>query len=340
MKIAFVGWVVAIFIAGAFEAQAQGIRKSPQVAFVFWRAPLSELTGPQPAHPVARQLRDSMAELGWIEGSNITYRWASAGGDHARTGPILEELVGAKVDVLVLSGDEMAIDAKARTKSIPIVMMYSAAPVERGIAASHARPGGNVTGVTTGTGHTGNLAPKRLALLKEMAPNVTRVAVLMETTYVRGATNPYWSPEIEKEVRPLGIALTSIPLNSPDEIEPAIAEAVRRGANGLYVESSVSSTGRNVALIRELAERHKLPAVYRFLDAVDSGGLMGYGHDESERHRRTAGYVDRILRGAKAAELPMQSPGGYRLVINANAARAIGLEIPQSLATQADRIIR
>jgi putative ABC transport system substrate-binding protein len=173
-----------------------------------------------------------------------------------------------------------------------------------------------------------------------MAPKVTRVAVLMETGYVRGGTDYYWRPEIEKEVRQLGIALTSIPLNSPDEIEPAIAEAVRRGANGLYVESSVSSTARSVAVIRELAERYKLPAVYRFLDAVDSGGLMGYGADESERYRRTAGYVDRILRGAKAAELPMQTPGGYRLVINANAAKAIGLEIPQSLATQAERIIR
>ena len=335
---AFLAWVLTLLLAAACDALAQAPGKSPQVAFVFWRAPLSDLTGPRPSNPVAKVLRDSLAGLGWVEGRNITYRWASAGGDHARTGPILDELIAAKVDVLVLSGDEMTIDAKARTMAIPIVMMYAVSPVERGIVESLARPGGNVTGVNTG--YSGPLAPKRLAFLKEMAPHVTKIAVLLETKYARAEARLYWSPEVEKEVASLGVTLTSVPLNGPDEIAWAIGEAVRRGANGLYVESSVSSTAGNVALIREHAERYRLPAMYRFLDAVAEGGLMGYGHDEAERYRRAAGLVDRLLRGAKAGDLPMQTPGGFRLLINASAAKAIGLQIPQSLANQADRIIR
>jgi putative ABC transport system substrate-binding protein len=335
MRVALLSWLAAALLAAAGDVQAQTPRKVPQVAFVFWQTPVSDLMG---KHPGTRVLRESLAELGWVEGRNISFRWASAEGDHKRSGPILDELIAGKVDVLVVSGDEMAIDAKTRTRTLPIVMLFSAEPVTRGIVDSLTRPGGNVTGVTVGA----NLHPKRLAFLKELAPGVTRVAVLLEDEYVRGQSAPpvLKLPELEQEARSLGVTLVPVPLNRADEIETAIAEAVRQGANGLYIQSAVSASTRNFNLIRSLAERHKLPAAYRFLDAVAGGGLMGYGPDESERYRQVARYVDRILRGARPGDLPVEATGGYRLVINAKAANAIGLQIPQSLAVQADQVIR
>jgi putative ABC transport system substrate-binding protein len=305
---------------------------------VFWQTPVAELTRRDSPHPGARVLRDSLRELGWVEDRNIVYRWASAEGNHKRTGPILDELIARKVDVLVVSGNEMAIDAKARTSTIPIVMLYSFNPETSGIVASLAKPGGNVTGVTGWI----DLHAKRLAFLKEMAPRLTRVAVLLETQYVRGQLAPpiVNIPDLEKQARSMGIMLEPVALNRGEDIEGAIAEAIRKGADGLYVQSAVSAAARNAALISALAERHKLPAVYRFLDAVPAGGLIGYNVDEEERYRRVAGYVDRILRGARPADLPMEGTAGYRLVINANAAQAIGLEVPRSLAAQADKVIR
>jgi putative ABC transport system substrate-binding protein len=307
----------------------------PQVAFVFWQTPVSDLNS---AHPGARVLRDSLAELGWVEGRNIAYRWASAEGDHKRTGPILDELIASDVDVLVVSGDEMAIDAKTRTRTIPIVMLYSFDPVAKGVVDSLTNPGGNVTGVTGWI----PLHAKRLAFLKELAPGMTRVAVLLEDGYVRGQSAPpvLRFPELEQEARSLGITLVPVSLNRHDEIETAVAEALRQGAKGLYVQSAVSASKRSYTLISSLAERHKLPAVYRFLDAVAGGGLLAYGPDESQRYRQVARFVDRILRGARPRDLPTEGTFGYRLLINANAAKAIGLQIPQSLAVQADQVIR
>ena len=314
----------------AANAQAEKIHR---IGVVFWRIPPTELQGAIPRHPGTRVLRESLAMHGWVAGKNVEIVLRSAEGEISRLDRIFDELVKMPVDVLALSGNEVVRGAMRKTRRIPIVMMISTAPVESGLVASLARPGGNVTGFSTEAAT--DLNGKRLELLKQAAPQVTRVAFLHDTRI-----NPMSggiTPVTEAAAWKLGIALLRYGVDTLPDLERALEEAVRQGANGVFVDTSLSAPEKNQSAFHRLAERYKLPVMHTYLNAVATGGLMYYGPAQGVDYRGVASFIDRILRGARPAEMPVEQPSSYELVINLKAARAIGLSVPESLLAQANR---
>ena len=306
-----------------------------RVGIVFWRIPPADLEGPAPRFPGAQVLRDSLAAHGWIAGKNIELVWRSAEGDPGRLDRIFDELVAMPVHALAVSGNELTKTAMRKTRAIPIIMILSTAPVEAGLVSSLARPGGNVTGLLGEAAD--DLNGKRLALLKQAAPRVTKVAFLLDTrtnTMTGGIT-----PPTQMAARNLGITLMPYRVDSMADLERAVAEAVREGANGLFVDTSLSAPEKDQPAFHRLAERYKLPAMHTYGNAVTTGGLMFYGIAAGLFYRRSAFYIDRILRGSRPADLPVEQPSSFELTINLRAARAIGLAIPESIRAQADKVV-
>ncbi len=274
-----------------------------------------------------------LQKLGWTDGRNvrIDYRWAAADADRSRT--YAAELVALAPDVIVASGSTGVAGLLQTTRTVPIVFVNVIDPVGAGYVARLARPGGNATGFTA---FEYSLSGKWLELLKEIAPNLTRIAILRDPALAAGigqfAAIQAMAPSS------LGVELSPIDVRDGGEIERDVATFARELNGGLIVTGSSSAAGHR-ELIVMLAARHRLPAVYPFRYFVTSGGLISYGPDPIDVFRRAAGYVDRILKGEKAADLPVQAPTTYELAINLKTAKALGLTLPPSLLARADEVI-
>ena len=284
-----------------------------------------------PPDPLVETFRHGLHELGYAEGRNISieYRWTE--GKDERLPDLAADLVRIKVDIIVTSGLGTQA-AKRATATIPIVMQVSIDPVEEGLVASLARPGGNITGLAT---LTEDLPGKWMELLKEILPRVSRAAVLFDPMSSSAAQ----LKASEAAARSLNVRLQTLKVGRPDELGAAFAEAQRNRAEGLVVFGSAFIFAHRTRLV-ELAAKHRLPTIYdqrQFV--VGSGGLMSYGPNIHELFRRAATYVDKILKGAKVGDLPVEQPTRFELVVNLKTAKVLGLTIPPSVLARADEII-
>jgi putative ABC transport system substrate-binding protein len=295
------------------------------------------LIGQQESDPQYQQFASALARglqsLGWSEGRNVRFTYRSTAGDTSLAETSARELIDRKPDVLVAHTTGALNAVRRQTRTIPIVFISVAEPVANGFVASLARPGGNVTGFTN---LETTMGAKWLEILKEIAPGVSRVAFMF---------NPERSPTAEAFFRAaeavagrFAVAITMAPVHAPAEIETTIATLTREPGGGLIIPPDVFTTA-NRKLIIDLAFRHRLPAIHPFRYFATDGGLVSYGDDSVDLWRRTAAYVDRILRGTTPAELPVQQPTKFDLVINLKTARALGLTVPQTLLTLAEEVI-
>jgi putative tryptophan/tyrosine transport system substrate-binding protein len=277
-------------------------------------------------------LVDGLQKVGWTVGTNvmIDYRWAGDNADRIRL--YATELTGMRPDVIWVSGSLPLLSLKRATRTVPIVFTSVYDPVGSGRVTSLTRPGGNITGFTLGEFSMGG---KTLEVLKEVAPRVNRVAVILNLEQPPHVA--LWR-SIEATAPSFGVRLTPADAQGPDEIERAI-EAFARESNGGLIVLPGPVTIVHRELITALAARHRLPAVYGFRYFVTSGGLVSYGIDTADQTRQSAGYVDRILKGEKPADMPVQAPTKYELVINLKTAKALGLEIPSSVLARAHEVI-
>lgn len=272
-----------------------------------------------------------LRERGWIDGRTVTiqYRWAEGNPD--RLPALVAELVRARVDVIVLSGTPAIRAARAATSTIPIAFVSLADPIRLGFVASLARPGGNATGLAS---QFEELVTKQLELLKKTVPRLSRVALLHHTQ-----TSAAVVSEAETAVGRLGLRARTLKVAGVAELESAFATARSEGVEAIHVLPSPVLNAHRRRLI-ELAAKHRLPAVYEFKDYVEDGGLMSYGPSITEMFRSQAGYVDRILRGARPGDLPVERATKFELALNLKTARALGLTIPQSVLAIADDVIQ
>jgi putative tryptophan/tyrosine transport system substrate-binding protein len=317
----------AMLLAFNFPAHAQQPKKVHRIGFLAPGDPVSQST---------EAIRLALRELGYIEGQNIAIEYRYAEGKQDRFPELAAELVRLKVDIIVVvGGNRMVRAAKNATKTIPVVMVGAGSdPVEAGLVESLARPGGNVTGLT-------NLGPelggKRLELLKEAVPKVARVAVLYDPA------NPASVLEV-KEVLPiparaLGLTVRSWEVRAANGFEKVFAALNKERPDGLYVLRGPLMNANQKRTIG-FALKSRLPSVYGTREAVDAGGLMYYGADLADSYRRVAYFVDRILKGAKPAELPGEQPTKFELVINLKTAKQIGLTIPPEVLARANKVIK
>ena len=292
---------------------------------------LSSLSRGNPPETLA--FLKGLLELGHVEGQNVAIEWRGAHGQASRFPALAAELVQLNVRVIVATVPPAIQAAQAATKTIPIVMVTPSDPVGLGFVGSLARPGGNVTGLTW---QTRELVPKRLQLLKETVPTLARVAVLWD------ATEPARRRQVEEPERAaskVGVRLQILEVRSPDELDGAFAAMTRDRAGAVLIEAS-SMLAANRARIADLAAKRRLPTMGWFGEMVDAGILMSYSPSLSEQYRRAAYFVDRIFKGAKPADLPVEQPTKFALVINLKTAKALGLTIPQSILVRADEIIQ
>jgi ABC-type uncharacterized transport system substrate-binding protein len=324
-------WFVlcALLIALSASAQAQQPKKVPRIGYLSTRDPASE-------SPRSEAVRRGLHELGYVEGQSIAIEYRYSEGKRERFAALAAELVRSRVDLIVVAGGDPAVrEAMNATKTIPIVMSGGGAdPVEAGFVRSLARPGGNVTGITLLVLELGG---KRLELLKEAVPKVARVAALYEST------NPTSAFEV-KEILPataraLGLTILPWGMRAADEFERVFAAQSKERPDGLYV-STGALMNSNQKRVVSFAAKSRLPSVYGRREYVEIGGLMYYGADLADSYRRVAYYVDKILKGANPANLPIEQPTKFELVINLKTAKQISVTIPQSMLYRADRVIK
>jgi putative ABC transport system substrate-binding protein len=309
-------------LASSVSAEAQQARKVYRVGML--------LAGDRPSQVEA--LRQGLRELSYIEGQNIVVEVRHAEGRFERLAVIAAELVRLKVDVIVATGSEGVQAAKNATDTVPIVMTYVGDPVDRGFAASLASPGGNITGVA----NLGDeLDIKRLELLKEVVPGIKRIAVLWNPPQPAHAAQ---LKNLEVAARSLGVELQPIAIRVQEDFVGAFAAILRERTSAVTMLGSLLHS-QNLVRIAELAREAKLPAISYNLRFPELGGLMAYAGKEEDIFRRAAIYVDRILKGARPADLAIEQATKFELIINVGTARALGLTIPASLLLQADRVI-
>jgi len=276
-------------------------------------------------------LRKGLRDLGYIEGTNITIEYRLAAWDYSRLPPMAGELVRLPVDVIVTDTQKSAVIAHEATRTIPIVgATLGADPVAAGLAASFAHPGGNVTGFS---GFGVELSGKRLQLLKEAAPAIARIAGLWSPTMptaLRSAT--------EEAARTLGIELRTIEVATPDQIPAGLEAAVAGGTEALVVLPDAMFWNERARIVA-LAAKYRMPAIYPEREYAEDGGLLAYSQNVSHQFRRAASYVDKILKGAKPGDLPIEQPTKFEMVINLKTAKALGLTIPPSILARADEVI-
>jgi putative ABC transport system substrate-binding protein len=313
-----------LLIALSFSAQAQQPKKVPRIGY------LSLASGPGPA---VEAFRRAVRELGYIEGKNIAFEYRYGKNKLDQLPALADALVSLKVDVLVVSTTPPALAAKNATKTIPIVFLNVSDPIAVGLIDSLARPGGNITGFTS---LAAVLAGKRLELLKETVPKLSRVAVLWNPQDT-GAVQTW--KESQFSAQELGLQLHSMEVSGADKYESAFKDAIKARSAALAVVGSALNLSNQKQIV-ELAAKNRLPAIYNQEDYVGSGGLMSYGPDLDEYYRRGAIFVDKILKGTKPADIPVEQPTKFKLVINLKAAKQIGLTIPQSVLYQADKVIK
>lgn len=294
--------------------------------------------GPEQENFIWADLRGLLRKRGWVEGQNLVVEWRYAEAKYERLPALAAELIRLEPDVIMARGGPGTTAAKRATTTIPIVMYGTTDPVGIGVVQSLARPGGNVTGLSDD--QDPEILGKRLQLLKEVAPAVSKVAIL--TRVPPSAVVPLvsrYEAALESGAKALGLQVRQWYLQGPDDINKAFIAIPREGFGALQV-AYVPVTWINRRQILDLAARHRLPAIYMHRTYALDGGLMAYGEDEREVPQRLAVYVDKILRGAKPADLPIEQPTKFELVINLKSAKAMGLTIPQSLLVRADEVIQ
>jgi len=284
------------------------------------------------SHPLSAAFLQALQQLGWTEGRNVRIddRWPSGDADKARK--YAAELVALEPDVILAVGNVNLVPLLQATRTVPIVFVAVADPVGSGFVDSLAQPGGNATGFMV---FDHDLSAKWLELLKEIVPSVTRAAVLRDSATPTGIGQ---FAVIQSVSRSVGVDVSLLNLPDTGEIEPALATFARRGNSGLIVTSSSLSLVHR-ELIVALAARHKLPAVYWERAFVAAGGLISYGPDRTDQFRGAAGYVDRILKGERPANLPVQAPTKFELAVNLKTAKALGLDVPATLLARATEIV-
>jgi putative ABC transport system substrate-binding protein len=299
-----------------------------------WRIGFLHTSSPSANEPLVEAFRQRLRELGYVEGQNIAVESRWSPGQVEAVPALAAELVRLPVDLIFAGGMTASLAARDATRTIPIVFAGVADPVGAGLVASLAQPGGNLTGLST---QNAELGPKRLELLREVAPRqVARVGVVfnpLDAGHVLGLQ------ELEGPSRALGLTLRPIDVRSPDEFEGAFGRMAAEGVEAVVVLAG-PLTNTHVQQLVHLTSRTRLPAIYGRRDYVEAGGLMSYGADFPEMHRRAATYVDKILKGAKPADLPVEQPMKFELVINLKTAKALGITMPPSLLLLADEVIQ
>jgi putative ABC transport system substrate-binding protein len=325
MNKSVVFFLLALILAAVNPAEAQQTNKVPRIGF------LGNSTATLEANLVG-PFRYGLHDLGYVEGQNILieYRWAE--GKYERFPALIAELIASKVDVIVTAGTP-ATQAyqKART-SIPLVMVAVGDPVGTGIVASLNRPGGNITGLTS---ISPELESKRIELLREVIPKLSHIAVLWNP---KNAYHAIENKQVEAAAAALRMKVLYLGVEAQEQIGNAFAQILKERPGALLVLADRVFL-HNRALIMDFAAKHRLPGVYAYLELVEAGGLMSYGPSYADMHRRAATYVHKILKGAKPADLPVEQPTKFELVVNLKTAKTFGLTIPQSVLLRADEVI-
>jgi putative tryptophan/tyrosine transport system substrate-binding protein len=316
------------FVAGAGAALAAPLAVGAQTPAKVFRIGMLGLVGT----PEAALFVEGLREAGYIEGRNVALEWRNPEGRSDRFDALAADLVRRDVDVIVASTPAATLAARRATVSIPIVMVNTPDPVQLGLATSLARPGGNVTGTTT---LSADLTAKQLELLREVAAGVTRIAILWVPT------NPWHARAVENAggaARRLGLRLTGVEVRTGEQLAGAFA-TVTRERLGAILSLSDPMTFFHRTRLAELAMKHRLPSMHGVRGYADAGGLMSYWAHTGDLYRRVVSYVDRILKGSKPAELPVEQPTRFELVVNLRTAKALGRTIPQSLLQRADEVL-
>ena len=308
-------------------ANAQQPTKIPRIGYLTGTSLSSQ-------SPRTAAFRQGLRELGYVEGKNIVIEWRSAEGNRARNPALAAELVRLKVDVIVTAGPGTTRVAKEATSTIPIVMAQDSDPVGNGFVASLSRPGGNITGLSS---LTSDLAGKRLEILREIVPKLSRVAVFGTSINVG---NTRESKEIENTAGAFGVKVQYQDVLGPKDIDSAFRTAAKARADAVFMNVSGPIGLGNRKKIAELAIKSGLPTIYELSEYVEAGGLVSYGVSFTDLYRRAAMYVHKILKGAKPSDLPVEQPTKFELIINLKAAKQIGLTIPPNVLARADKVIR
>jgi putative tryptophan/tyrosine transport system substrate-binding protein len=325
-KIVFLS-LSAMLFALSVAAEAQQPTKVHRIGWLTG-APLS-------GNPERREaFRQGLRELGYVEGKNIIIEWRTADGKRDRYPAVLAELLRLNVEVIVCDSAGSTRHAKEATSTIPIVMTNDGDPVANGFVASLARPGGNITGLST---LSPEISGKRLELLKETVPKLSRVALFGTST---SAINAQELREVELAAGALGVKLQYLDVLAPKDIEGAFRAAVKERSDAVLMNVSGALMSFQRIQIAELAVKSRLPVTYHRRDYVEAGGLMSYGVNQDDLDRRAATYVDKILKGTKPADLPVEQPTKFEFIINLKAAKQIGLTIPPNVLARADKVIR
>ena len=323
---AFLAGTLAL-LAAPLAAEAQQAAKVARIGFLS----IKVSANPHMQEAFLEGLRD----LGYVEGHNLVIEYRDAEGKSERLPALAAELVARKVDIIVAPSTPAALAAKQVTKTIPIIFAQAGDPVTSGLVTSLARPGGNVTGLS-------NLAPelvgKCLELLKQAVPEVSRVAVLWQPGAIGERTEKDRLKRAEVAARALGVQLQVVEARGPADFDRAFSDMTRARAGALTALPSAMFVSERRRLVG-LAATNRLPAVYNAREFVDAGGLMSYGPNVADMFRRAATYVDKILKGTKPADLPVEQPTKFELVINLKTAKALGLTIPQSVLARADEVV-
>ena len=312
----------AVFLAAPLAALAQQSGRLPRIG-VLW--PISD-------NPELEAFRQGLRELGYVEQQNIVLEYRYARGKDEALAALAAELVGLNVDIILTYGVTAAKAARQATTKIPIVNGSMSDPVAAGLAESLARPGGSVTGLTS---RSPTLSAKRLELIKEVVPGLSRVAVLSTPA----PTAQLGLQETKVAAQSLGLSLLVQQVQEPNEFEGAFSEMTKARAGALLVLADLRFN-QHIRRLVDLAAEHRLPVTYTSKDFVAGGGLMSYGPSWPDQFRRAATYVDKILKGAKPADLPIEGPAKFELVINLKTAKALGLTLPQTLMLRADEVIQ
>jgi putative ABC transport system substrate-binding protein len=320
--------VAAALLTAASSTHAQQSTKIPRIGYVSGTGDANN------QGPYVEALRQGLRDLGYIEGKNFIIEFRGAEGKNEEVPRLVAELVRLNVDVLVMPLLSSIRAAKQATKSIPIVMVTQVDPVATGLVDSLAHPGGNITGLAT---LQRDLSGKRLELLQEAVPKISRVGILREPDE---SVSVIGFKEYETAARALNIQIQSLEVRGPNpDVEGAFQAAVKGNSRALITITS-NSLFRNSKRVTDLAKKNRLPSMYEGSSWVEAGGLMSYSANDLELFRRAATYVDKILKGARPADLPVEQPTKFEFVINLKTAKQIGLDIPQSVLFRADKVIR
>jgi putative ABC transport system substrate-binding protein len=332
---------IVALLAGALSLAArstygQAARKTFVIGLMANSIPVAEVASGAFTNPAPKIIEDGLRELGWVNGSNVRLVWKTVAGRYERWPEVIRELVALRADVIVVFSDGAAKAAISETRAIPVVHAGMGTLLDPKIIDSLKSPGGNLTGISV---DGLNLGAKRFELLKAAVPSLSRVAVLQHAIPA-GYSGPLLSAQSQEVASRLKVDVFHVSFDRLDEIPRVFAEIVTKKANGVLVGESPYLYYREYQVpIHEQLIKHRIPAMYRILNAVDSGGLMAYAPNILDIYRGAPRYIDKILRGARPADLPVETPSKFDFVINLKTARAIGLTIPSLVLSLADRVI-